>query len=113
MRRSKSNQRFRDARSDFNGRANNRETERMAVSAALLVGMLLMTPWVLKSFGFYGDSAAGLDLRDCMFFGGLLIMAATLAWVAFGEKFAARNHKGHIRNDLSAGGRKNARHTGG
>ncbi|MDR1510043.1 MAG: hypothetical protein LBS53_10425 [Synergistaceae bacterium] len=99
MRRSKSNQRFRDARSDFNGRANKRETERMAVSAALLTGMLLMTPWVLKSFGFYGDSATGLGFWDCAFFGGLLLMAAALGWVAFGEELAARSGKGRGRED--------------
>jgi hypothetical protein len=85
----------------------------MAVTGALLVAMLLMTPWVMKSFGFYGGSAAGLGLRDYMLFGCLLVMAVALGWVAFGEKFAARNGKGRERHDLGSGERKNAGHTGG
>jgi hypothetical protein len=105
------NTRFRDARRDFNGRANKEERSRMAVTGALLIAMLLMTPWVLKSFGFYGDSAEGFGLPDCVLFGGLLVMAAALGWVAFGKKFAARGGKGRERDDL--GERKNTRHTGG
>jgi hypothetical protein len=88
--------------------ANKEERSRMAVSGALLIGMLLMTPWVMKSFGFYGDSSEGFGLSDCVLFGGLLVMAATLGWVAFGEKFAASNGKERVGHDLSAGGRKNA-----
>jgi hypothetical protein len=99
MRRSKNYPRFKDARANFSGRADKEKNERMAVSAALLTGMLLMTPWVLKSFGFYGDSATGLGLWDCAFFGGLLLMAAAFGWVAFGEKLAARSGKGLGRED--------------
>jgi hypothetical protein len=111
MRRSKKSTHFQDARRGFNGRANKKETKRMAMTGALLVAMLLMTPWIMKSFGFFGGSAAGLGLPDCVLFGCLLVMAVALGWVAFGEKFAARGGKGRERDDL--GERKNARHTGG
>jgi hypothetical protein len=89
---------------------------RWIATAALLLGLLLMAPGVLKIFGFPEDSeisAPGFGLCDWLFSAGLLIEAGAFAWIGCGDELIGWAGKRNARQKADAEKRKNTGRTGG